>query len=272
MKWHLTSARYEEIRSTVADLIEDWGISIYPFSVWELVRRMGIRTIRYSEPPEWLRVEVELYWPDAITIYPPDFDPARTVTFYNDRQDREHIRFAVAHELAHLVLMRPGADEDMYEHEADIFANYLLSPAPLVPRDSRLDVEAIHDDFQMSYGCARSAKDRTAKRRRKAALPDGSTGYEDIDLRKKLNLSYLRYANLTHAAGKHDLPALACNTEVFPDYIALSGYPSQYRKTPPRPSGSGSTTRSSTATRACSTRSTTTGKICSSATAAATRA
>ena len=70
------------------------------------------------------------------------------------------------------------------------------------------------------------------KRHRKVILPDGSTGYEDIDLRKKLNLSYLRYTNLTHAAGKHDLPALACNTEVFPDYIALSGYPSQYHKTP----------------------------------------
>lgn len=70
------------------------------------------------------------------------------------------------------------------------------------------------------------------KRRRKVTLPDGSAGYENIDLRKKLNLSYLRYTNLTHAAGKHDLPALACNTEVFPDYIALSGYPSQYHKTP----------------------------------------
>ena len=43
---------------------------------------------------------------------------------------------------------------------------------------------------------------------------------------------FLRYTNLTHAAGKHDLPALACNTKVFPDYIAMSGYPSQYHKTP----------------------------------------
>lgn len=69
------------------------------------------------------------------------------------------------------------------------------------------------------------------KRRRKVTQPDGSAGYENIDLRKKLNLSYLRYTNLTHAAGKHDLPALACNTKVFPDYIALSGYPSLYHKT-----------------------------------------
>lgn len=69
------------------------------------------------------------------------------------------------------------------------------------------------------------------KRRKKVVLPDGSAGYEDVDLRKKLNLNYLRYTNLTHAAGKHDLPALVCNTEVYPDYIALSGYPAQYHKT-----------------------------------------
>ena len=164
MSWHLAYDRYEEIRSTVADLIEDWGISVYPFSVWELVRRMGIRTIRYSELPEWLRIEVELYWPDAITIYLPDFNPARTVIFYSDRLDRERIRFTIAHELAHLVLMHPDTGEDVYEHEADIFANYLLAPSPLVMRDSMLDVDAIHDDFQVSYGCARSVRDRAKKR------------------------------------------------------------------------------------------------------------
>ncbi len=70
------------------------------------------------------------------------------------------------------------------------------------------------------------------KRRKKVILSDGSTGYQDIDLRRKLNLEFLRYTNLAHAAGKHDLPALVCNTEVLPDYIALSGYPAQYRKTP----------------------------------------
>ncbi len=165
MRWHLASGRYDEIRSTVADLIEDWGINVYPFSVWELVRRMGIRTVRYSELPEWLRAEVELYWPDAVTIYPPDFNPSRTVIFYNDRQDREHVRFTIAHELAHLVLMHPGTGEEIYEHEADVFANYLLAPAPLVLRYSRLDIDAIHDDFQVSYGCACSVKDRAEKRR-----------------------------------------------------------------------------------------------------------
>ncbi len=164
MTWRLMGTRYEEIRSVVADTIEDWDIRTYPFSVWELVRRMGIRTVHYSELPEPLRCEVEYYWPDAITIYPHDFNPVKTFIVYNDAQGRDHIRFTIAHELAHLILMHPDTGEDIYECEANIFANYLLAPAPLVLRDSALDVETIHDDFQVSYGCARSVKDRAEKR------------------------------------------------------------------------------------------------------------
>ena len=51
-------------------------------------------------------------------------------------------------------------------------------------------------------------------------------------MRKRLNLNYLRYTNLTRSVGAHDLPALSCHTKVFPDYIALSGYPAQFHETP----------------------------------------
>lgn len=177
MDWSLPSSdRYEEIRTTVADLIEDWGITTYPFSIWSLLNKMGIRTIRYSSLPNHLVKWVKLYWPDALTIYPPDFNPAKTIIFYNDKQDREHIRFTLAHELAHLVLMHPGTDEEMYEHEADIFANYFLAPAPLVLRDSALDIESISCDFQVSYSCAWSVMDRTRKRANYG--PKSKTEYE----------------------------------------------------------------------------------------------
>ncbi len=178
MVWHLESTRYDEIRSTVADLIEDWGISVYPFSVWSLVHQIGIRTVRYSKLTERRRAEMMPYYPDAFTIYPPDFNPTRSLIFYNDHQSREHIRFTLAHELGHLVLMHPGKDEEIYEHEADIFANYLLAPAPIVLRDSELDIETIRQDFQVSYGCARSVKDRTEKRR-----SFGPKDYVDYELR-----------------------------------------------------------------------------------------
>ena len=164
MNWYLSYDRYEEIRTAVADTIEDWNIELYPFSVWDLVRRMGIRTVRYSELPISLRDEIKLYWPDAITIYPPNYDPVKTIIFYNDKQSREHIRFTIAHELAHPILMHPGTDEDIYEHTADIFANYLLAPAPLVQRYSQLDADSISRDFQVSHSCACSVRDRTRKR------------------------------------------------------------------------------------------------------------
>lgn len=63
-------------------------------------------------------------------------------------------------------------------------------------------------------------------------LPGGGIIYSDIDLKKQLNLEYLKYANLTRSVGAHDLPALICHTRVFPDYIALSSYPAQFHKTP----------------------------------------
>lgn len=159
------SARYDEIREEVANFIEDFGIEAYPFSIWVLLKRMGIRLIPYSALPDQLRDEIEEAWPEAITLRPDNFNAAGTVIFYNDQRSRERIRFTLAHELAHLVLEHPDEKSDELEGEADIFANYLLAPAPLILRDSSVNSYAIETDFAVSHGCALSARDRTAKRR-----------------------------------------------------------------------------------------------------------
>ena len=52
------------------------------------------------------------------------------------------------------------------------------------------------------------------------------------DLKKLLNLQYLRLTNKTYSVGKHDLPELRCDTEVLPDFIALYNHPADYNKTP----------------------------------------
>lgn len=69
------------------------------------------------------------------------------------------------------------------------------------------------------------------KRRNKITRPDGSSAYIPIDLRRKLNLSYLEYVNKTQSVGVYKLPALECNTTILPDYIALYGQPCEYHKT-----------------------------------------
>ena len=63
-------------------------------------------------------------------------------------------------------------------------------------------------------------------------LPNGTSQKVPKDLTRRLNLYYLRYTNQTYAVGKHDLPALYCNTKVYPDYIALYSQRCDYHKTP----------------------------------------
>ena len=165
MAWNLSDAnRYDEIREEVANLIEDYGIEVYPFSIWRLLRKMGIRVVPYSLLEGSLRDEVERVWPDAFTFRPDDFDPSRTIVFYNDPKSRGRIRFTLAHELGHLVLGHPNSDDPQLEAEAIFFANYFLAPAPLVIRDSKKDVQTIMSDFVVSFGCARSVLDRTMNR------------------------------------------------------------------------------------------------------------
>ena len=165
MAWNLSDAnRYDEIREEVANLIEDFGIEVYPFSIWRLLRKMGIRVVPYSLLEGSLRDEVERVWPDAFTFRPDDFDPSRTIVFYNDSKSRGRIRFTLAHELGHLVLGHPNSDDPQLEAEANFFANYFLAPAPLVIRDSKKDVQTIMSDFVVSFGCARSVLDRTMNR------------------------------------------------------------------------------------------------------------
>ena len=51
------------------------------------------------------------------------------------------------------------------------------------------------------------------------------------ELRRLLNYNFLEYTNKTISCGEKDLPALYCNTSVYPDFLALYGEPSLYHKT-----------------------------------------
>jgi Zn-dependent peptidase ImmA (M78 family) len=178
MEWHLPDKRYDEVRSAAADVIEDWGISIYPFSIWELLRKIGIRVYRYSELQKESQETLKAYYPDGITMRFSDYDPRRIKIYLNDiEKSPERIRFTLAHELAHIVLEHPGTGEEIYEHEADLFANYLLAPEPLISKYSaELDPAIVRDDFAVSYSCAQVACDR-AKNRHKFG-PAKRTEYE----------------------------------------------------------------------------------------------
>lgn len=164
MNLFLKAERYEEIRCEVANFIEDWGIQFYPFSITELINKMGIQIVPYSSLPEPLRKKVAAYYPNAITLYPKDLSSSETTIFYEGSMSSGRIRFTLAHELAHLALGHPCTGELVYEHEADFFANYLLGPAPLLLKYSMVNTKVIKKTLKVSHSCAESIKDRTYNR------------------------------------------------------------------------------------------------------------
>ncbi len=68
-------------------------------------------------------------------------------------------------------------------------------------------------------------------KRKKKIKKDGIISYEDLDLRRLLQLKYQKYSNKSQYVGKYDIPSIYCNTDIYPDFIALYSEKSLYHKT-----------------------------------------
>ena len=69
------------------------------------------------------------------------------------------------------------------------------------------------------------------KKKKKIINNNGLITYKNLDLRKLLLLEYQKITNKSHYVGKYDIPALYCNTDIFPDFIALYSEKSYYFRT-----------------------------------------
>lgn len=66
---------------------------------------------------------------------------------------------------------------------------------------------------------------------RKTIAKSGLIARKEKDLRPLLNLNYLQLTNKTCTIGEYNFPVLYCNTDIFPDYLALYNQPSDYYRT-----------------------------------------
>ena len=153
----LSWQRYEEIKSCVADLIEDYGIS-YPLDPQQLIDKIGIKVKYYN----------------SADIYETGFDASfdgggytlkmRTLTGCEWRIGISKIGpagrklFTLCHELGHIILHGDGVTTgvDVQEREADFFASYLLMPDVV----ARLLFASVSEDdlvnyCGVTYSCAR---------------------------------------------------------------------------------------------------------------------
>lgn len=54
---------------------------------------------------------------------------------------------------------------------------------------------------------------------------------QEKNLKRLLNISYLKYGNKTLSSGWFDYPEIYCNTRIYPDFLALYSEPGLYFKT-----------------------------------------
>ena len=69
------------------------------------------------------------------------------------------------------------------------------------------------------------------KRRELFVAADGTTQYRPKDLKHKLNLNYLDLTNKSQLSERLELPELHCDTDVYPDFLALFSEPGEYHRT-----------------------------------------
>lgn len=135
----------------------------FPIDIFDLTQRYQIQTFAYNE------VEAEL----KLLKVNPTADTAlafrankKDFIFYSDTMSPERLRFAIAHELGHILLQHLDRGEvisifDEYtESEANIFASRLLMPA-IVCHDRQLrSAEQIAAFFGVSKEAAEIRADR----------------------------------------------------------------------------------------------------------------
>ncbi|CAB4567575.1 unannotated protein [freshwater metagenome] len=152
----INQVRYAEIKSLVADLIEDYGLT-YPIDPFNLGELLGAEIVVHKR--KLPSIAAHLQTSDGFT------ESIRTefgVTFrvhVNGEMPEARQRFTLAHECAHIWLdhLVDGnfVDFDRGEQEANFFASYLLAPDVLV--DSwlaRVQVPEISSEFNVSHEAA----------------------------------------------------------------------------------------------------------------------
>ena len=128
-------ATYKNIRDSAWLCLLDNNIDSLPVDVLKIARAAKIRVIQNSRVNELLPGE------DAKTYY----DGEQWIIIYNDLNDTVVSRFAIAHELGHILLghatthtkfanVREFGKKPKAEQQADMFALRLLCPACVLMR------------------------------------------------------------------------------------------------------------------------------------------
>lgn len=172
----LSNARYEEIKRTVVEMFERYGVSCVPINGFEIASKMGIKVIPYSAYSARSRYKIEKYSADGFSVLR---DTGEWYIFYND--DKEHdygrINHTIMHEIAHIVLDHTE-DSELAEAEVRFFAKYALAPPVLIHKLKLGTAQSIANVFEISFEAAGYALSYYKK-----WLNRGRDNYTDYEIR-----------------------------------------------------------------------------------------
>lgn len=161
----LTRERKTEIETILIEVLQDFGLAIYPMSINRIADALDIELIPHSSLTPRIRELAISASEDGFSLSSPDYAFAQIV--FDDRGSYYYrARFSGGHEIGHIVLEHPE-NGGGYEEEADYFGGYLLVPHPLViMMGNNATITRVADLFGVSRPCASFAIDQAHARHR----------------------------------------------------------------------------------------------------------
>lgn len=161
----LTRERETEIETILVEVLQDFGLTVYPMSISRAADALDIELIPHSSLTPRIRELAISASEDGFSLSSPDY--ALTQIIFDDRGSYHYrARFSGGHELGHIVLEHPE-NGGKYEEEADYFGGYLLVPHPLlIMMGGGATITRVADLFGVSRPCASFAIDQARARQR----------------------------------------------------------------------------------------------------------
>lgn len=134
---------YQSLYDSILYAYTFFGIDLFPVDCFELVRKCGFRTVKYTDLSDKKRIACRTLSEDACLL--------DGTLFYEAKAHSRRIQFTIAHEFGHVFLKTDNEDK------ADEFASHFLAPRILIHKYKCHDAIQIHDTFGLSYQASNRA-------------------------------------------------------------------------------------------------------------------
>lgn len=154
---------------SVVELLEEYGLRVYPTSLGMVMDTLQIGRVPYSSLDDNEKSLAVLASQDkAFNVTSHDYMRAQVV--FDDTRGSYFFRsrFSGGHEIGHIWLEHEE-DTPNHEAEADYFSGYLLAPHPLIITMGNPSVAEVSEHFGISGECAEIAIKQANVRRREGS-------------------------------------------------------------------------------------------------------